>query len=81
MLFPHQPSSTSRCELSHAAGLSEGCPGLECTYWDDGHGCILGGLRPELGKHPDLVSLLMGIREQLRPPALQHTIGLPGLDL
>jgi hypothetical protein len=80
MQFPRQSTSTRLCELSHAAGIAEACPGPECAYWEDGQGCILGGLRPELGKNPELVSLLMGIREQLGPPPLRHTIGLPGLD-
>ena len=78
MLFPLLPMKTQPCELAHAAGLDEPCPGQTCAFWEDERGCVLGGVRPELATNPELVSLLIGIREQLAPRPLEHTPGLPG---
>jgi hypothetical protein len=72
-----QPTSTQRCELAHAAGLDEVCPGQTCAFWEDGRGCVLGGLKPELARNPSLVALLIGLREQLGPRPIEHAQGFP----
>ena len=80
MSRPRQPIEELRCELAAAVGLAESCPGAACAFWDMSEGCTLGGLRPELGKNPELARLLHGLREQLGHAAKPLPFALPGLD-
>jgi hypothetical protein len=65
MNHPGQPVVELRCELVHAAGVEEPCPGPPCAFWDAAHGCVVAGLRPEFGANSALVHLLLGLRDAL----------------
>ena len=78
-----EPESTAwhTCELAHAAGLEETCPGESCGLFEVGAGCVIGGLRPELARNPELVSVLLALRERLGASSSQHPLSLPGMDV
>jgi hypothetical protein len=76
---PESPA-LHRCELAHAAGLEETCPGESCALFELGAGCVIGGLRPELAGNPELVSVLLALRERLGSSSCQHPLSLPGMD-
>jgi hypothetical protein len=74
-----EPTIDVRCELAHAAGVEEPCPGPACPLWDTADGCVLGGLRSDFGSNPDLVYLLLGMRDQFHADH-GHAVPLPGLE-
>ncbi len=76
-----QPPVATRCELSHAVGLHEDCPGRACPFWDVADGCILGGVRPELAQNPELTYLLLGLRDRLGDMPRTHPVALVGGDV
>jgi hypothetical protein len=58
-MAPRQP-----CQLEATAGYSVDCPGDPCPFWNE-RACVIAGLRADLGSSPDLVRLLMRIRDDL----------------
>ena len=69
------------CELSHAAGREEQCPGGQCPFWGEDR-CAIAGLRPDLQGNPGLVELLLDLRADLagqEPRSIFRLIHPPGL--
>lgn len=66
------------CQLQYAAGRVEECPGEECPYWE-GDGCLITGLRLDLGENPDLTNLLLKLRAELGGRASLFGLLPPGL--
>lgn len=67
------------CDLEAALGRTAACTGSECSLWDDG--CVVAGLRSDLGRRPDLAQLLLALRERLdaERPSRVHAMLPPGL--
>jgi hypothetical protein len=67
------------CDLEAALGRSVTCTEAECSLWDGG--CVVGGLRSDLGPRPDLARLLLALRERLdaERPSSARAVLPPGL--
>lgn len=69
------------CELSHAAGRVEDCPGARCPFWADAR-CAIAGLRSDFERNPALVEVLLDLRADLagqEPRSMFRLIHPPGL--
>jgi hypothetical protein len=63
------------CQIQHALGRVEPCPGEPCPFWLD-EACVVAGLRADLGTTPGLPGLLLRIRDELGAGRGEH-FGLP----
>ena len=69
------------CDIDRALGSAFECPREQCALWSE-HGCVVTGLRADLGSTPGLAELLLGLRERLgdRPEAgIDRALLPPGL--
>jgi hypothetical protein len=55
------------CHLQGAAGRVEVCPEAGCPFWDQG-ACVIAGLRPDFEHDPELVQMLLSLRDRLARP-------------
>ena len=66
------------CHLLAAVDILEACPGKQCPFYEDS--CLLGGLRSDLGSNPELVQLLLGLRQKLEVEPRPLLALEPGFD-
>ena len=66
------------CDLHTAAGRIELCPGERCAFWDR-ESCVVAGLKPDLSRNPELLHLLLGLRNRVEGQADAGPSLLPGL--
>ena len=66
------------CHLLAAVDILEPCPGKQCPFYEDS--CLLVGLRSDLGSNPELVQLLLGLRQKLELEPRPFLAREPGFD-
>jgi hypothetical protein len=66
------------CHLLAAVDILEPCPGKQCPFYEES--CLLAGLRSDLTSNPELVQLLLGLREKLEVEPRPFLAREPGFD-
>ena len=69
------------CQLTHAVGRSERCPGEDCPFWANGY-CVVSPLWADFAGDRHLAELLLDARAKLARSSPRRTFRLfhpPGL--
>ena len=66
------------CHLLAAVDILEPCPGEQCPFFEES--CQLVGLRKDFETSPELVQVLLGLREKLETEPRPILTREPGFD-
>jgi len=61
----HPPAMTQICHLEALVGREARCTGNACGFWQSKRGCVLEGSQAELAGRPEVVLLLLEVRDRL----------------
>lgn len=66
------------CHLLAAVDIAEPCPGEQCPFWDET--CLLSDVRDQFEASPQLVQVMLGVREKLEDGPRPYVFLPPGFD-